>query len=223
MVNKMQKLNRRLFICGIVFSLIFNFLYFLCLLNFKKNIIFLVAFLIILFAVVPIYLIITAKLPYKRNFEQGALIGTIPGVVLLLIKMIYSFIFGYSGYDIQLILYTSPPFLGIFCAVLLLKYLKSSDCFQAMPIILSGIYCFLITLPANIFILSESILRLPGFGWYGYLTSVFFAIILYPIFRHICFVRFYEKAFYASLVTFIVVYSVPSYVVIGSVGASWAA
>lgn len=202
-------LNKNYFLVGIVLSLVYEILYFVCLLNIYKNIIVTLLLCLLLLSVIPFFCYIFERSGFNKKLRLGALFGTLPAAAILIIITVYS-PKALKDFDIYLL----PSVLGVITVSVLAIYLEKSQVNLRTPIMLSAAYSFLITVPFYICSHIAAITKNVVLSGIGFIVLIIATVGCYLVFRYIAYQRYAETVFYFSLWSFIISYGIPSCVLL---------
>ena len=201
--------NNKAFFTGVVLSLAYEILYFICLKNFKNNFVITLILWILLLSVIPFLGFIFERSNFNEKLRSGAILGTFPVAAASIIITVYRTI-SLKHFDITPLLYLLPSFLGIVAVSILAIYLKKSQVSLRTPLMLSAIYSFLITVPFYICDHIAAITKNIVLSGIGYVFLIIATIGCYLVFRYVSYQMYAEKVFYLSIWSFIISYGVPS-------------
>lgn len=202
-------LNKNYFLDGVVLSLVYEILYFVCLLNIYKNIVVTLLLWLLLLSVIPFFGYIFERSCFNKKLRSGALFGTLPAAAVSIIIIVYR-TKALKHFDITPLLYLLPSFLGVIAVSVLAIYLKKSQVNLRTPIMLSAAYSFLITVPTYVCCHISAIMKNSTLSGINYILLIAVTVIFYLIFRYLSYKVYAEKTFFLSLLAFIVAYCIPS-------------
>lgn len=221
----MPKIKLRSVLYGILFTVVFSLLYYASLILTKfYDPSFKILFVIFLLAVIPIYMLIFAKVKDKRGVHIGAVIATLPNIFILPIVLVFVILGAFDGLGGLLPVATFIPFhiLTVLCAVWVSSHFERTGVKPLPPIALAIIYVSAITFP----VYNKSFTEKPSFS--GSTSCILeitlvVAVVLYLLFRLISYFFRIDKQFLVSVIAFSLAYIVPSVLGLGCAEAvnSW--
>ena len=210
-------MQERSVVYGILFTVVFSVLYYASLLFIKFYVPgFRIVFVVFLLAVIPIYMLIFAKVKDKRGVHLGALIATLPNIVVLPIYLVLVVLGVCDEFAWLLPVATFIPFhiLTVLCAVWVSCHFERTGVKPLLPIALAIIYVSAITFP----VFNKSFTEKPSFS--GSTSCILeitlvVAVVLYLLFRLISYFFRIDKQFLVSVIAFSLAYIVPSVLGLG--------